>query len=157
MSDFEGVDFITDMPESSGSLDPAPEGTHDAKIIDVEKYKSPNSGNWTCKIVFQIDGGKYRDHTEWYNLWHPNPETKKLSNALFTQLNMAVGFKQYPETFDKMVGKELQLKMYQIEDSWTDKEGNARTSMKTKLSRDGYVANSMVPPSTQSTGDKPPF
>ena len=84
MSDFEGVDFITDMPESSGALDPAPEGTHDAKIIDVEKYKSPNSGNWTCKIVFQIDGGKYRDHTEWYNLWHPNPETKKLSNALFT-------------------------------------------------------------------------
>ena len=85
MSDFEGVDFITDMPEGSGSSDPAPEGTHDAKIIDVEKYQSPNSGNWTCKVVFQIDGGTYRDHTEWYNLWHPTKEIKNLSNSLFNK------------------------------------------------------------------------
>jgi hypothetical protein len=155
MSDFEGVDFITDMPEGSGSSDPAPEGTHDAKIIDVEKYQSPNSGNWTCKVIFQIDGGTYRDHTEWYNLWHPTKEIKNLSNALFTQLTLAIGFKQYPETFDRMVGKELQLKMYQIQDSWTDKEGNQRTSMKTKLSKNGYVSNSMAPSSAQSSENRP--
>ena len=155
MSDFEGVDFITDMPEGTGSTDPAPEGTHVAKIIEVEKYQSPNSGNWTCKVVFQIDGGKYKDHSEWYNLWHPNPDTKKLSNALFTQLNLATGFKQYPTEFVSLVGRDLQLKMYQIEDTWTDKDGNPRTSMKTKISRDGYVTSRMVPPS--SPGDKPPF
>tara|TARA_R110002110_G_scaffold121942_1_gene297906 strand:+ start:13362 stop:13829 length:468 start_codon:yes stop_codon:yes gene_type:complete len=155
MSDFEGVDFITDMPEGTGSIDPAPEGTHGAKIIEVEKYQSPNSGNWTCKVVFQIDGGKYKDHSEWYNLWHPNPDTKKLSNALFTQLNLATGFKQYPTEFVSLVGRDLQLKMYQIEDTWTDKDGNPRTSMKTKISRDGYVSSSLAPPSP--SGDKPAF
>ena len=68
---------------------------------------------------------------------------------------MATGFKQYPTEFVSLVGRDLQLKMYQIEDTWTDKDGNPRTSMKTKISRDGYVTSSMAPPS--SPGDKPPF
>jgi hypothetical protein len=42
----------------------APTGEYEAKIIAAEKYKS-NSGNWTQKVTFQIDGGTYRDHNEW--------------------------------------------------------------------------------------------
>ena len=76
MSDFNDVDFFenAEQMESRGP-DVAPTGEYEAKIIAAEKYKA-DSGNWTQKITFQIDGGKYRDHNEWYNLWSANKESK---------------------------------------------------------------------------------
>ena len=98
MVDFEGVDWIDEpvAAELTAKKEAAPEGVHDAKVISAEKYQSPNSGNWTVKFVYQIAGGQYKDVMEWFNLWDPNPESKKISNSKFTALAKAVGFKTFP-------------------------------------------------------------
>ena len=77
MSDFDDVVYVEtdDKPMGPGV---APSGDHPAKIISAEKYKS-QQGNWTLKMTFQIAGGNYRDHNEWYNLWDPREDIKQIS------------------------------------------------------------------------------
>ena len=90
MSDFDDVVYVEteDKPVGPGV---APSGDHAAKIIAAEKYKS-QQGNWTLKMTFQIAGGNYRDHNEWYNLWDPREDIKQISTDIFTRLSKAVGF-----------------------------------------------------------------
>ena len=152
MSDFNDVDFFenAEQMESRGP-DVAPTGEYEAKIIAAEKYKS-NSGNWTQKVTFQIDGGKYRDHNEWYNLWSANKESKRIASEIFSRLAIVVGFKKLPDLAKDFIGKQLRLGIRQYEDTWTNKEGEQVTSNKTKIIK--MEPSEMAP---TPVGEKPPF
>ena len=152
MSDFNDVDFFenAEQMESRGP-DVAPTGEYEAKIIAAEKYKA-DSGNWTQKITFQIDGGKYRDHNEWYNLWSANKESKRIASEIFSRLAIVVGFKKLPDLAKDFIGKQLRLGIRQVEDTWTNKEGEQVTSNKTKIIK--MEPSEMAP---TPVGDKPPF
>jgi len=134
------VDNLSEMPTG---VPLAEDGEHNAKIIATDKYKS-QAGNWTLKVTFQIDGGKYKDHNEWYNLWATNEDNKRISTELFTRLTKACGLKKYPENHSDFVGTNLRLDMYQKEDSFQGDNGEVKM-MKTKiknylLSQDGDMS-----------------
>ena len=152
MSDFNDVDFFenAEQMESRGP-EVAPTGEYEAKIIAAEKYKS-NSGNWTQKVTFQIDGGKYRDHNEWYNLWSANEDSKRIASEIFSRLAITVGFKKLPDLAKDFIGKQLRLGIRQFEDNWKNDQGEEVTSLKTKIIK-------MEPSEMKPTpaGDKPPF
>jgi len=131
MSDFGDVEFFENIEEMSTGTPLAPDGEHNAKIIATDKYKS-QAGNWTLKVTYQIDGGKYRDHNEWYNLWATNEDNKRISTELFTRMTKAVGFKKYPENHSDFVGKNLMLKLEQIDDEFQGDNGLVQTK-KTKI------------------------
>jgi|TARA_R110000868_G_scaffold178024_2_gene417418 hypothetical protein len=152
MSDFDGVDFFenAEQMESKGP-EVAPTGEYEAKIIAAEKYKS-NSGNWTQKVTFQIDGGTYRDHNEWYNLWSANEDSKRIASEIFSRLALVCGYKKLPEKATDFIGKTLKVGIRQFEDNWTNSEGQAVTSLKTKILK--MEASEMKP---AAPGEKPPF
>ena len=132
MSDFDDITYVEveDKPVGPGV---APSGEYPSKIIAAEKYKSA-AGNWTLKITFQIAGGNYRDHNEWYSLWSANEEAKRVSTEIFTKLSKAVGFdKEPPSSAQDYVGKDLTLTVKEVENNWTDNEGNERTGTKNKI------------------------
>ena len=146
MSDFDGVEFFDEMEQmKSKGPEVAPTGEYSAKVIAAEKYKS-KSGNWTQKMTFQIDGGKYRDQNEWYNLWSPSEEGKRVSNEIFTHLTKAVGFKKYPDSGTAFIGKKLTLMLTPNEDRWVDNDGNTRTSAKCKVNMYKPADDGMSPP-----------
>ena len=98
------------------------------------------------KVTFQIDGGKYKDHNEWYNLWATNEDNKRISTELFTRLTKACGLKKYPENHSDFVGKNLTLDMYQKEDSFQGDNGEVKM-MKTKIKNYLlFVDGDMSPP-----------
>ncbi|MAJ57780.1 MAG: hypothetical protein CMI74_06920 [Candidatus Pelagibacter sp.] len=130
--DFDGVDFVNEPTTRPAQIEVAPSGEHIAKIIDAEKYKS-QAGNWTLRVVFQIEGGKYRDHKEWYNLWNPDPDAKRISNEIFSALAKAVGFKQFPTSVLSFVNKQLVLDVIQVPDSFTNNEGNEIQTTRLKV------------------------
>ena len=132
MSDFSDVEFFDNLEEQSTGTPVAPEGEYNAKIIATDKYKSA-AGNWTLKVTFQIAGGKYRDHNEWYNLWATNEDNKRISTEIFTRLTKAVGYKKYPENHSDFVGKDLRLSLSNVDDTFTNNEGKEITAMKTKI------------------------
>jgi len=152
MSDFDGVDFFenAEQMESRGP-EVAPTGEYEAKIIAAEKYKS-NSGNWTQKVTFQIDGGTYRDHNEWYNLWSANEDSKRIASEIFSRLAITVGFKKLPDLANDFIGKQLRLGIRQFEDNWKNDQGEDVTSLKTKIIK--MEPSEMAP---TPVGDKPPF
>lgn len=132
MSDFNDVEFFENIDDMPTGVPLAPEGDHNATIIATDKYKS-KAGNHTLKITFQIDGGKYKDHNEWYNLWATNEDNKRISTEIFTRLTKAVGFKKYPPSHSDFVGKKLRLAMYQKEDSFKGDDGQTVNLMKTAV------------------------
>ena len=132
MSDFSDVEFFDNLEEQSTGTPVAPEGEYNAKIIDTNKYKSA-VGNWTLKVTFQIAGGKYRDHNEWYNLWATNEDNKRISTEIFTRLTKAVGYKKYPENHSDFVGKGLRLSLSNVDDTFTNAEGKEISTKKTKI------------------------
>ena len=132
MSDFSDVDFFDNLEEQSTGTPVAPEGEYNAKIIATDKYKSA-AGNWTLKVTFQIAGGKYRDHNEWYNLWATNEDNKRISTEIFTRLTKAVGYKKYPENHSDFVGKGLRLSLSNVDDTFTNAEGKEISTKKTKI------------------------
>jgi|TARA_R110002012_G_scaffold41112_1_gene112814 hypothetical protein len=152
MSDFNDVDFFenAEQMESRGP-EVAPTGEYEAKIIAAEKYKS-NSGNWTQKVTFQIDGGAYRDHNEWYNLWSANEDSKRIASEIFSRLAITIGFKKLPDLAKDFIGKQLRLGIRQFEDNWKNDQGEEVTSLKTKIIK---MEPSEMKPSP--AGDKPPF
>lgn len=152
MSDFNDVVFF----ENAEQMEPrgpevAPTGEYEAKIIAAEKYKS-NSGNWTQKVTFQIDGGTYRDHNEWYNLWSANEDSKRIASEIFSRLAITVGFKKLPNLAKDFIGKQLRLGIKQVEDTWENDQGEQVTSLKTKIIK---MEPSELKPTLVS--DKPPF
>ena len=132
MSDFSDVEFFDNLEEQSTGTPVAPEGEYNAKIIDTNKYKSA-AGNWTLRVTFQIAGGKYRDHNEWYNLWATNEDNKRISTEIFTRLTKAVGYKKYPENHSDFVGKGLRLSLSNVDDTFTNAEGKEISTKKTKI------------------------
>ena len=152
MSDFADVDFFenAEKMESKGP-EVAPTGEYEAKIIAAEKYKS-KSGNWTQKVTFQIDGGKYRDHNEWYNLWSTNEDSKRIASEIFSRLAIVCGFKKLPDYAKDLIGKQLRLGIRQYEDVWTNEDKEEVTSLKTKILK---MEPSELKPATP--GEKPPF
>ncbi len=133
MSDF--ADITYSESESQPKPEVAPSGEYQAKIITAEKYQA-RSGNWTLRIIFQIDGGKYRDHNEWFSLWSANEQAREIATDIFTRLSKAVGFvKQPPSSAQDYVGKDLTLTLKEVENNWTDNEGNERTGSKNKVLR----------------------
>tara|TARA_R100000935_G_scaffold30320_1_gene50650 strand:+ start:3833 stop:4297 length:465 start_codon:yes stop_codon:yes gene_type:complete len=154
MSDFDGVEFFDNIEQTeSKGPEVAPDGTYKAKIVGEEKYKA-KSGNWTQKIVFQIDGGKYRDHTEWYNLWSVNEDAKRISNENFTFLTKATGFKKFPNVGAEFVGKSLTLTLSQYEDKWINNEGVTVESYKNKVRLYAPADNDGMSPPPEAV---PPF
>ena len=146
MSDFEGVDWLeTSSKPVTPAREVAPKGVYDSKVIAAEKYKS-QKGNWTVKVVFEIENGKYRDHIEYYNLWSNNEESKRISNEMFTALAKATGFKQFPSSIDSLINKTLQLGIYNKDEEWTNDDGETVTSTKTKISE--YMRNASSPPAS---------
>jgi hypothetical protein len=51
---------------------------------------------------------------------------------MFTRLTKAVGFKKYPENHSDFVGKNLRLKLEQVDDSFEGDNGTVQTK-KTKI------------------------
>ena len=132
MSDFDDITYVEVEDKPSGAP-VAPAGEYPSKIISAEKYKSA-AGNWTLKVIFQIAGGSYRDHNEWYSLWSVNEDAKRVSTENFTKLSRAVGFdKQPPSSAQEYIGKELMLTVKEVENNWTDNDGNERTGTKNKI------------------------
>ena len=152
MSDFGDVEFVDNLSEVPTGVPLADEGEHNAKIIATDKYKS-QAGNWTLKVTFQIDGGKYKDHNEWYNLWATNEDNKRISTELFTRLTKACGLKKYPENHSDFVGKNLTLDMYQKEDSFQGDNGEVKM-MKTKIKNYLLFADGDMSPPPEAV---PPF
>jgi len=152
MSDFGDVEFVDNLSEMPTGVPLADEGEHNAKIIATDKYKS-QAGNWTLKVTFQIDGGKYKDHNEWYNLWATNEDNKRISTELFTRLTKACGLKKYPENHRDFVGKNLTLDMYQKEDSFQGDNGEVKM-MKTKIKNYLLFADGDMSPPPEAV---PPF
>lgn len=152
MSDFADVDFFenSEKMESKGP-EVAPTGEYEAKIIAAEKYKS-KSGNWTQKVTFQIDGGNYRDHNEWYNLWSTNEDSKRIASEIFSRLAIVCGFKKLPDYAKDLIGKQLRLGIRQYEDVWTNEDKEEVTSLKTKILK---MEPSELKPA--APGEKPPF
>ena len=135
MSDFDGVDFFDNLEETkTAGPEVAPTGEYNAKIIATEKYKS-KSGNWTLKVTFQVDGGKYRDQSEWYNLWATNEDNKRISGEIFNRLTLAAGFKKYPASHNDYIGKTVKLSLLQFEDEWTNDKGEKVVTNKAKVKR----------------------
>ena len=133
MSDFDGVEFFDNIEEMKiAGPEVAPTGEYNGKIVATEKYKA-KSGNWTLKMTFQVDGGSYRDHMEWYNLWSPVENNKRIANEIFTRLTKAVGFKKYPDNHSEFIGKVLRLNLVQFEDEWKNDKGEMMSSPKTKI------------------------
>jgi hypothetical protein len=132
MSDFDDITYVEVEDKPSGAP-VAPSGEYPSKIISAEKYKSA-AGNWTLKVIFQIAGGSYRDHNEWYSLWSVNEDAKRVSTENFTKLSRAVGFdKKPPSSAKEYIGKELMLTVKEVENNWTDNDGNERTGTKNKI------------------------
>ena len=155
MSDFNDVDFFenAEQMESTGP-EVAPTGEYEAKIIAAEKYKS-NSGNWTQKVTFQIDGGTYRDHNEWYNLWSATEKSKRIASEIFSRLAITVGFKKLPEHGSDFIGKQLILGIRQYEDKWKNDQGEEVISLKTKILK--MEPTQMKPVIAPVSSEKPPF
>tara|TARA_R100000541_G_scaffold12236_1_gene20592 strand:+ start:51 stop:512 length:462 start_codon:yes stop_codon:yes gene_type:complete len=153
MSDFSDVEFVENALEMTGSAGPehAPTGEYEAKIVAAEKYKS-DAGNWTQKMTFQIDGGNYRDHLEWYNLWHPGEDTKRIAAEKFSKLALVCGLKELPKNGADFVGLTLRVKLRLFEDTWENKQGETITSNKYNLLS---VEKSEMKPA--APGEKPPF
>ena len=121
MSDF--ADITYSESESQPKPEVAPSGKYQAK-----------SGNWTLRMTFQIDGGKYRDHNEWYNLWATNEDNKRISTDIFTRLGKAVGFvKGPPQNAKDFEGKTLTMRLKKVEETWKDDEGNDQVAEKNKV------------------------
>ena len=150
--DFEGINY-SEAEELPSRPDVAPSGTYPARILVAEKYQSQNSGNWTLKVTFQIAGGKYRDHNEWYNLWSPVETTREISTSIFTRLGQAAGFADAPPQSAKdFEGKDLTLQVKQIEEEY-EIDGEKKIGSKLKIQRylpvdDGglEVPSANVPP-----------
>lgn len=153
MSDFGDIEFMDNLSEMPSGIPLAPDGDHNAKIIATDKYKS-KAGNHTLKVTFQIDGGKYKDHNEWYNLWATNEDNKRISTELFTRLTKACGLKKYPENHSDFIGKNLKLNTYQKEDSFKGDTGEEIKMMKTKISNYLLAEDSDVSPPKEA---EPPF
>ena len=116
MSDFDDITYVEVEDKPSGAP-VAPAGEYPSKIISAEKYKSA-AGNWTLKVIFQIAGGSYRDHNEWYSLWSVNEDAKRVSTENFTKLSRAVGFdKQPPSSAQEYIGKEVMLTVKEVENN----------------------------------------
>ena len=154
MSDFDGAEWL----ENQNPMPPAvrkeiaPVGPVSACIITAEKYKA-QSGNWTVRVVFELGGGEYKDHQEFYSLWHTDKDVAKLANGKFTNLAVACGFKSFPENIHEFVTKTLDLGIYHKEEKWTNNEGEEVTSIKTKIG--DYFSNS-EPVAPSSEGVKSP-
>tara|TARA_R100001163_G_C5062152_1_gene199144 strand:- start:2048 stop:2521 length:474 start_codon:yes stop_codon:yes gene_type:complete len=134
MSDFDGVEWLENItkPPVTESKEIAPVGVNSARIITAEKYKSA-AGNWTVRVVYEMNEGKNRDHIEFYSLWSPNENVKRISNEMFTQLSKATGFKSFPASASELVNKTLDLGIYHKEETWTNNEGEEVVSNKTKI------------------------
>jgi len=133
MSDFDGVEWLENITKPiTERKEIAPKGVNTARIITAEKYKS-EAGNWTVRVVFEMNNGDNRDHVEFYNLWATNPDSKRISNEMFTALSKACGFKQFPQNVHELVNKTLELGIYHKDESWTNREGEQVNSTKTKI------------------------
>jgi len=155
MSDFDGVEWLENIskPPVVEKKEIAAPGVHSARIITAEKYKS-QSGNWTVRVVYEINNGNNRDHVEFYSLWSASEEARRISNEMFTQLCKATGFKSFPANVHELVNKSLDLGIYHKEETWTNKEGEEVVSKKTKIGE--YLsAVSPTAPSTGKTGSPP--
>jgi hypothetical protein len=153
MSDFGDIEFMDNLSEMPSGIPLAPDGDHNAKIIATDKYKS-KAGNHTLKVTFQLDGGKYKDHNEWYNLWATDENNKRISTELFTRLTKACGLKKYPENHSDFIGKNLKLNTYQKEDSFQGDKGEQVKMMKTKISNYLLADDSDMSPPAEAV---PPF
>jgi hypothetical protein len=151
MSDFDGVQWLENItkPPVVEKKEIAPPGVHSARVITAEKYKS-QSGNWTVRVVYEINNGNNRDHVEFYSLWSASEEAKRISNEMFTQLCKATGFKSFPSDVHSLVNKTLDLGLYHKEETWTNNEGEEVNSKKTKI---GEYLSAVSP--TAPSGDKP--
>ncbi len=155
MSDFDGVEWLENItkPPVVESKEISPVGVNSARVITAEKYKSA-AGNWTVRVVFEMNNGSNRDHVEFYSLWSPNENVKRISNEMFTQLSKATGFKSFPESVHELVNKTLDLGIYHKEETWTNNQGEEVVSNKTKIG-DYMSAVSPIAPGTEKAKTPP--
>ena len=107
MSDFEGVDFFKDVPLSTGKTVVEP-GVYDSCILQIEEVQTM-SGDKAMTVLFELGDKSNFDHKEYYNLWHSNPDAKRISNEIFAQLVKAVGLDGLPNKKEEFIGKTLRL------------------------------------------------
>ena len=112
MNDFDGMDFFEDgdqiMSESAAGTLTAPSGDYEAVIVEAENTTS-KAGNKMSVITFQIDGGNYRDHREYFNLWHPKDEVQEIARRNLSILCKKLGLKAYPNNIEDLSAKSIIL------------------------------------------------
>ena len=102
MSDFADITYSESKSQPKPEV--APSGEYQAKIITAEKYQA-RSGNWTLRIIFQIDGGNYyetREYIDNRNIYAQN------QNVFFDP--MATYHRNVQETVDEVIRAEENLR-----------------------------------------------
>jgi hypothetical protein len=86
------------------------------------------------------------------NLWSANEDSKRIASEIFSRLALVCGYKKLPERATDFIGKTLKVGIRQFEDNWTNNEGQAVTSLKTKIIKMEPSEKKPAAP-----GEKPPF
>lgn len=156
MSDFDSVQWLESQSRPVVERKAiAPVGVNKAKITSAEKYKS-QKGNWTVRVVFEMNGGDNREHIEYYNLWATNEDAKRISNEHFTALAIACGYKSFPNEASELQGKTLELGIYHKDETWHNQDGEEITSTKTFIGEYLNAIKPVTPASEQKESGKTP-
>jgi hypothetical protein len=156
MSDFDSVQWLESQSRPVVERKPlAPVGVNNARIASAEKYKS-QKGNWTVKVVFDMNNEVNREHTEYYNLWATNEDAKRISNEHFTALAKACGYKSFPSEASELVGKTLELGIYHKDETWQNQDGEEVTSTKTFIGEYLSAVKPVTPAKEQKEAGKVP-
>lgn len=133
MSLFKDVEFMGDL-DLQAPLGPevAPKGDYDCKVLEAMEHVS-KAGNTSFKVVFQVADGKFKDVTEYFNLWSDKEDYKNIATQRWTKLLKAIGFKEQIEKEDELIGKKVQIALDKVEEDWLDQEGQKRTSYRNKI------------------------
>lgn len=88
-----------------------PDGDYPA-IIQKFEEKQSQAGHTYLSATFQIIDGQYSNRLVWenFNLSHPNPETRQISEGKLSSLCLAVGLTEIEDTED-LVGEEFVLRI----------------------------------------------
>ena len=137
MNDIDGMDFFEDgdqiMSESAAGTLTAPSGDYEAVIVEAENTTS-KAGNKMSVITFQVDGGNYRDHREYFNLWHPKDEVQEIARRNLSILCKKLGLKSYPNNIEDLKGSILKVTLEKYEDgTYVDKNDEEKPSFKNKI------------------------
>ena len=109
MSLFKDVEFMGDL-DLQAPLGPevAPKGDYDCKVLEAMEHVS-KAGNTSFKVVFQVADGKFKDVTEYFNLWSDKEDYKNIATQRWTKLLKAIGLRSRSKRKMNLLVKKFRL------------------------------------------------